>query len=223
MNRSAFFLLAAVPAVAAQGCRPDTPRPGDVCFPLTATSQGNDSGCQNQVCTAAYQEAKRDVNQGGAGFVCEHCKGIPADKLATDANVQGVVLKYQSSDLDLELSFDNRVTLALSTANFEQYAIYAKGVYKNSAGNSRFFWEPFEVVGYENGKLHIRLQPQLAGIYFDTVGNPIVVPVGGLPVVTTHQTCVYGLDYVGTPPPPPGSTVFELAIDLNLSVTMTAY
>ncbi|MFT3926554.1 MAG: hypothetical protein QM778_28675 [Myxococcales bacterium] len=223
MNQSASFLLAAFVALAAQGCRPETPRPGDVCFPLTGTSQGNNSGCQKQVCTAAHQEVKRDVNQGSAGFVCEHCTGIPADKIASDTVYGGIVMKYESSDLYLELLFDNRASLDYSAANLEHWAIHAQGTFTTSAGTSRFFYEPFELVGYENGKLHVRLHPQLSGTAFSTIGDPKVFLFGGVPLVTLHQTCVYGLDYVDVPPPPPGATVYDLAIDLNLPVTMTAY
>ncbi|MFT3926553.1 MAG: hypothetical protein QM778_28670 [Myxococcales bacterium] len=223
MNRSACFLLAAAAALAAQGCRPDTPRPGDVCMKLSATSQGNDSGCQSQVCVAAHQELKRDVTQGSAGLVCEHCTGIPADKFGTDESPWALMMSYESSDLDLELYFDNRVSTDYSTANLAKYAMYASGTFKTSVGNSRFLYEPFEVVGYTGGKLQVRLTPQITYIYFDSIGDPKLYNVGGVPVISAHQTCVYGREDSDGPPVWPTDTYYELAIDFNAPVTLTAY
>ncbi|MFT3927760.1 MAG: hypothetical protein QM778_34855 [Myxococcales bacterium] len=183
----------------------ERPSPTATCL---APSSGPDA-CEDQICLEEQQTLTVDSHQASDGqFNCRGCKD--PDVLSRDDRLENAFVTFSTPDLEVHLTFDNRVSLDLTLENLRKYAGDASGTYHVQGGGMGFAFVPFEVASYTGGRLRVRFDASLGTFSYDGERTPYScdVVIGGqtVPSVCTKMTCGYQTQAGGHP--------VELAVDL---------
>jgi hypothetical protein len=164
------------------------------------------------MCLEQQQNLTVDSQQASDGqFNCRGCKDVTPDELSRDDRIENAFVAFATSDINVNLTFDNRVSLDLTLDNLRKYAGQASGNYLVQGGSMGFGWVPFEVVSYTGGRLRVRFDTSLGDFSYDGERAPYSceIVIGGqtVPSVCTTMTCGYQT--------PAGGKPVELTVDLE--------